>query len=136
MTDLIEKVSVTPANVNDGKAGVDVAPNRPGDVFADSAYRGARFRAVVEGRGGKARVVTTAVWARSDEEAQAKLKALNGPIHKVRGRIEKIFGTCKRSYGLRQIIYRGIAKATLQVQLTAIAYNLKRSLNLQGAHAR
>ncbi len=29
---------------------------------------------------------------------------------------------------------RGLAKATLQVQLTAIAYNLKRSLNLKRAH--
>ncbi len=134
-TDLVEKVSVTPANVNDGKAGVDVVPDDPGDVFADSAYRGARFRAAVEGRGGTARVIATAVWARSDEEARLKLKALNGPIHKVRGRIEKIFGTCKRSYGLRQMMHRGIAKATLQVQLTAIAYNLKRSLNLERAHA-
>jgi IS5 family transposase len=133
MTDLVEKVSVTPANVNDGKAGVDVVPDDPGDVFADSAYRGSHFRAAVESRGGTARVIVTAVWAKSDEEAQSKLKALNGPIHKVRGRIEKIFGTCKRSYGLRQMAHRGIAKATLQVQLTVIAYNLKRSLNLQRA---
>jgi len=134
-TDLVEKVSVTPANVNDGKAGVDVVPDDPGDVFADSAYRGSRFRAAVESRGGTARVVVTAIWARSDEDAQSKLKAFNGPIHKVRGRIEKIFGTCKRSYGLRQMMHRGIAKATLQVQLTVIAYNLKRSLNLERAHA-
>lgn len=134
-TDLVEKVCVTPANVNDGKAGADVVPDIPGDVFADSAYRGARFRSAVESRGGKARVVVPAVWARSDEEARSKLKALNGPIHKVRGRIEKIFGTWKRSYGLRQMMHRGIAKATLQVQLTAIAYNLKRSLNLARANA-
>lgn len=134
VTDLVEKVSVTPANVNDGRAGVDVVPDDPGDVYADSAYRGERFRSAVEAHGGTARVVVTAMWAKSDEDAQAKLKALNGPIHKVRCRIEKIFGTCKRSYGLRQMMHRGIAKATLQVQLTAIAYNLKRSLNLERAH--
>lgn len=52
----------------------------------------------------------------------------------MRGRIEKIFGTWKRSYGLRQMRQRGLAKARLQVQLTAIAYNLKRSLNLEREH--
>ena len=135
VTDLVEKVSVTPANVNDGRAGVDVVPDAPGDVYADSAYRGPRFRTAVEDRGGTARVVVTAVWAKSDEDARSKLKALNRPIHKVRCRIEKIFGTCKRSYGLRRMMHRGIAKATLQVQLTAIAYNLKRSLTLERAHA-
>ncbi|MCV6546358.1 MAG: transposase, partial [Cohaesibacter sp.] len=63
--------------------------------------------------------------------AKAKLAAHNGPIHKVRCRVEKIFGTCKRSYGLNQIPSCGLDKATLFVYLTAIAYNLKRGLSLQ-----
>ncbi len=132
-TALIEKVMVTPANVNDGRAGCGIIPEDPGDVYADSAYRGSHFRSAVEQRGGRARVVATAVWARDEDDGAAKLKAINGPIHKVRGRIEKIFGTCKQHYGLRQMAYQGIVKATLQVMLTAIAYNLKRSLNLQRA---
>jgi IS5 family transposase len=132
-TALIEKVSVTPANVNDGKAGCGVIPDDPGDVYADSAYRGPRFRDAFEARGGQAHVVATAVWARDEEDGAAKLKAINGPIHKVRCRIEKIFGTCKEHYGLRRIAHRGIVKATLQVMLTAIAYNLKRGLNLRRA---
>ena len=132
-TALIEKVSVTPANVNDGRAGCAIIPEDPGEVYADSAYRGPRFRGAVEQRGGRARVVVTAVWARDEDDGAAKLKAINGPIHKVRGRIEKIFGTCKQHYGLRRMAHRGIVKATLHVLLTAIAYNLKRGLNLQRA---
>ena len=132
-TALIERVAVTPANVNDGKAGCDIVPDDSGDVYADSVYRGPRFRAAVEARGGRARVVATAVWAREEGEAAAKLKAINGPIHKVRGRIEKIFGTCKQRYGLRRMAHRGLVKATLQIMLTAIAYNLKTGLNLQRA---
>ena len=66
--------------------------------------------------------MATAVWARHEDDAAAKLKAINGPIHKVRGRIEKIFGTCKHHYGLRRMVHRRIVKATLQVLLTAIAY--------------
>ncbi len=128
---LIERVKVTPANINDGKAGCDIIPDDPGDVYADSAYRGPRFRDAVERRGGRARVVVTGIWARNEDDAATKLRAINGPIHQVRGRIEKIFGTCKQHYGLRRIAHRGIAKATLQVMLTAIAYNMKRGLNLQ-----
>jgi IS5 family transposase len=45
----------------------------------------------------------------------------------VRCRIEKIFGTWKRSYGLRRMRWLGLAKAALQVRLTAMAYNLKRT---------
>jgi IS5 family transposase len=78
-------------------------------------------------------VVATAVWARTEADAARKLKAINQPIHKVRCRIEKVFGTCKQHYGLRRMAYRGLAKATLQVLLTSIAYNLKRGLNLQRA---
>jgi transposase, IS5 family len=44
----------------------------------------------------------------------------------VRRWIEKIFGTWKRSYGLRLMRWRGLAKAALQVRLTATAYNLRR----------
>jgi len=129
-TDLVEKVLVTPANVNDGKAGCDVVPDKPGQVYADSAYRGPRFRKAVEDRGGVARVVQLGMWARNEATAKNSLREINRPIQRVRGRIEKIFGTWKRSYGMRSMAHRGLAKATLQVQLCAIAYNLKRSLNL------
>ena len=36
-TALVEEIAITPANVNDGKAGPDALPNDPGEVFADSA---------------------------------------------------------------------------------------------------
>ncbi len=134
-TALVEELSVTPANINDGKAGPDALPEDPGEVFADSAYRGNHFRDAVQAKGGVPRIVATAVWARTEEEAQAWLHQWNQPIHRVRGRIEKIFGTWKRSYGLRRMRWRGLAKAAVQVHLTAIAYNLKRTMNILVAAA-
>jgi transposase, IS5 family len=129
-TALVEEVSVTPANVHDGRAGFSALPHNPGDVFADSAYRGQVFAEAVRAKGGTPRIVATAMWGRDEQETLGRLKAHNRPIHQVRGRIEKIFGTWKRSYGLRRMRWRGIAKATTQVLLTAIAYNLKRSLTI------
>lgn len=110
-TALVEKIAVTSANVNDGRAGPEALPDDLGEVFADSAYRGSHFREAVRARGGTPRVVATGVWARDEAEAQAWLEAWNQPIHRVRGRIEKIFGTWKRSYGLRRMRWRGLAGA-------------------------
>jgi IS5 family transposase len=60
----------------------------------------------------------------------ARLEAWNQPIHRIRGRIEKVFGTWKRDYGLRRMQWRGLAKADVQIRLTAIAYNMKCSLKI------
>lgn len=84
--------------------------------------------------GGTPHVVATSVWAKSDPASRARaenwLAEQNGAIHKVRCRIEKIFGTWKRSYGFRRMRWRGLANARLQTHLTAIAYNLKRTLTI------
>lgn len=132
-TSLVEKVWVTPANAHDGRAGPQALPDDPGDVFADSAYRGSHFGDAVRAKGGTPRVVATAMWGRDEQETLARLDAWNAPIHRVRARIEKIFGTWKRSYGLRRMRWRGLARAAAQVHFTATAYNLKRSLNIVSA---
>ncbi len=129
-TALVEEIAITPANINDGRAGPDALPSDPGEVFADSAYRGSYFRDAVVAKGGVPRIIATGMWGRDQQATLQKLKDWNQPIHRIRGRIEKIFGTWKRSYGLRRMRWRGIAKAAVQIHLTAIAYNLKRTLNI------
>ena len=129
-TALVEKVSITSANINDGKAGPEALSDNPGEVFADSAYRGSHFRDAVRAKAGSPRIFATGVWERTDQKAQIWLHQWKEPIHRVRGRSEKIFGTWRRSYGLRRMRWRGLAKAAIQVHLTAIAYNLKRTMNI------
>lgn len=129
-TALVEEIGVTPANVNDGRAGPKALPDDPGEVFADSAYRGRHFKDAVRAKGGTPRIVAVGMWGRDETETAARLEIWNRPIHRIRGRIEKIFGTWKRSYGLRRMRWRGLAKASIQIHLTAIAYNLKRSLTI------
>lgn len=50
-TALVEEVSVTSANINDGKAGPEALPDNPGEVFADSAYRGKSLPRRCAGKG-------------------------------------------------------------------------------------
>ncbi|WP_264784380.1 transposase [Gluconacetobacter azotocaptans] len=81
-------------------------------------------------RGSSIRVAATGMWGRDEKETLARLNAWNHGVHRARGRIEKIFGTWKRSYGLRRMRWRGLAKAAVQIHLTAIAYNFRRTLNI------
>ena len=84
--------------------------------------------------GGQPKVVQTGTWG--GEAALARLQAWNAEVRRVRCRIEKVFGTWKRSYGLRRMRWLGLAKAGLQVRLAAMAYNLRRAVTLlQGAAA-
>lgn len=123
-TSIVEKIAVTPGNAHDGRNGEAAFPEDPGQVFAKA----------VRARGGTLRVVATGIWAKSDPASQAaaqcQLADWNASIHQVRCRIEKIFSTWKRSYGFRRMQWRGLAKASLQTYLTAIAYNLKRTCNI------
>jgi IS5 family transposase len=72
--------------------------------------------------------VHTGTWGGA--EALARLEAHNAAVRRVRCRIEKVFGTMKRSYGLRRMRWLGLAKAGLQVRLVSMAYNLRRSWRL------
>ncbi len=77
-------------------------------------------------RRGTPRIAQRGIWSK-DPHA---LERWNAPIRRVRCRIEKIFGTWKRPYGLRSVRYRGLARVACQVRLTAIAFNLKRANRL------
>lgn len=122
---LIRGVEVTTANIHDAAELGAILPEAPGDTYGDSAFAGSKPEATIRARGGRPRVVHSGTWG--GREALARLQAHNAEVRRIRARIEKVFGTTKRSYGLRRMRWIGLAKAGLQVRLTAIAYNLRRS---------
>jgi transposase, IS5 family len=105
-----------------------VLPSEPGEVYSDSASNGSRSAEAIQAKGGRAAIVATGTWGRP--AALTRLEAHNVRVRRVRCRIEKVFGTCKRNYGLRRMRWIGLAKAGLQVRLAAVAYNLQRTLTL------
>jgi len=125
---LIRGVEVTTANVHDAAELEAVLPPEPGAVYGDSAFAGARPEATIRTRGGVPHLVHTGTWGGPD--ALARLEAHNAEVRRVRARIEKVFGTWKRCYGLRRMCWLGLAKTGLQVRLAAMAYNLRRSWRL------
>lgn len=130
---LVRGVEVTTANVHDAAELEAVLPPEPGDVYGDSAFAGRSTEAVIRARGGTPQVVHTGTWG--GPEALVRLQAHNAAVRRVRCRIEKVFGTWKRSYGLHRMRWLGLAKAGLRVRLAAMAYNLRRSVTLLHAAA-
>jgi IS5 family transposase len=76
---LIRGVEVTTANVYDAAEVAAILPDLPGPVYGDTAYSGSKPEAAIRARGGTA--------------ALARLEAHNAEVRRVRGRIEKVFGT-------------------------------------------
>ena len=57
-------------------------------------------------------------------------KARNRKIGRIRGRVEAVFGTLKRSYRRSRLLYIGLAKNNLDLLLTLLAFNLRRAQTL------
>lgn len=125
---LIRGVEVTTANIHDAAELEAVLPPAAGNVYADSAFNGYKPCKAIRARGGMPQVVQTGTWGGA--AALARLKKHNARVRRIRCRIEKVFGTCKRSYGLRRMRWLSLAKAGLQARLTAITYNLRRTVTL------
>lgn len=131
----VEGIAITLANFNDGTAGGPALPDDPGHVFADAANRGSDYREAARTKGGTARNVANHMWGRDERKALTRLNAWNHPIHRIRGRIEKICGTWKHSCGLQHIRWLDRAKAAQQIRLTAIAYNMNRTMDVVSSAA-
>jgi len=131
---LVRKVAVTPANVLDGRMMAAVLGRRPGAVYADKGYDWEALAHLVRGRGGDPQIMRRTN-KRSRPERKLAIEAWNAAIKPIRGAIEKVFGTAKRSYGLARARWRGLAKTALQIHLTFTVYNLRRATNLRAERA-
>jgi transposase, IS5 family len=126
-TGIICEVETTPANEADVTIAPSIIPNAPGEVYADKAYDALAVEKAIEAKGGISKLLRKGHrWLKAEN-----LEAHNRPLRPVRARVEKIFGTWKRSYHFRAMRWVGLAKAKLQVHLAVIAYNIKRFWRLQ-----
>ncbi len=126
---LINKTKVTSADVHDSQALLECLDEDDGQVYADKAYDKEEDRKVLRKNQIKPRLMRRTY--QSDTDIKKARKAnLNKAIGKVRGAVEKFFGTTKRSYGMRQARYLGTLKNELHIRLMAVVYNLVRAVNI------
>ncbi|GHD08724.1 IS5 family transposase [Tianweitania populi] len=120
---LIRTVITTPANVNDTVPADALIRGDETIVYADAAYDTHARRAALKAAGVKPRI------ARRPNRHHAlsnRLKRYNLLVSRRRATIETTFATLKQRMRLVRIRYVGLAKATAQVLLAAIAFNMRK----------
>lgn len=120
---LIRSVIATPANVNDTTPADALIRGDERVVWADAAYHTHAREAALKARGVKPRLMRR---ANKHHGLSARMKRYNRLISRTRATVETTFATVKCRMGLTVIRYRGLAKASAQITMAAIAFNLRR----------
>jgi len=129
-SNLIRRAKLTPANVAESLVADALICGDEQAVYADKAYENKHRRKRLRAQGVKDRILH-----RSHKNQaglpywQQRRNALIAPIRK---RIERIFGTLKRSYGYVRVRYYRLHRNATQLCLLAVAYNLRRAAVLTG----
>lgn len=121
---IVRRAIVTPANVADVDKGHDLVIGDEKAVYADKAYVGPRMRERLTQGGIKDRVQHR---AQKNKPLTARQHLRNRLIGHIRGRVEGVFGTLKRSFGMARMRFMGLAKNQTATLLTLIAWNLDRA---------
>lgn len=123
-TGIVRRAAVTPANVADVGLGHELVIGDERSVYADKAYVGPRLRERLKAGGIRDRVQQK---AQKNKPLTPRQRRRNRLIGRIRGRIEGVFGTLKRSYGLARMRYMGLSRNAAATFLTLIAWNLARA---------
>jgi transposase, IS5 family len=121
---LIRAVLTTPANVNDTTPADELIRGDEAVVWADAAYDTHARRARLKAEGKKPRIARRP--NRHHPELPPRLKRYNLLIARRRAQVETTFATLKRRMRLTCIRYVGLIKASGQVLLASIAFNMRR----------
>ncbi|WFU21591.1 IS5 family transposase [Bradyrhizobium sp. CB1717] len=121
---LIRAVLTTPANVNDTTPADELIRGDEAVVWADAAYDTHARRARLKAEGKKPRIARRP--NRHHPELPPRLKRYNLLIARRRAQVETTFATLKRRMRLTCIRYVGLMKASGQVLLASIAFNMRR----------
>ncbi|MFS0772101.1 IS5 family transposase [Sphingomonas sp. 1P08PE] len=122
---IVRKAILTPANVPEVEHGHDLVSGDEAAVWADKGYVGPRLRDRLARHGIRDR---TQQRAQRGHPLNPRQKQRNALIGRVRGRIEGVFGTLKRSYGLHRMRFMGLARNRCATLLVLTAWNLGRAV--------
>jgi IS5 family transposase len=126
---LVRQAILTPAHVSDKTPFLDLVQGDERAVYADKGYEGWWYRAELALRGIEDGIMRSAA---HHVRLSARDHARNRAIGTIRAPVERIFATMKRWYGYGRVRYRSLARNTLQLQLLAMAMNLRRAVVLGG----
>jgi transposase, IS5 family len=126
---LVRRAILTPGHVSDKLPFLDLVQGDEQAVYADRGYDGAWYRARLVEQGIADGVVAGNYRQRPLDPAG---HARNRAIGVIQAPVERTFGVLKRWYDYGRVRHRRLARNALQLQLLAVALNLRRALVLSG----
>jgi IS5 family transposase len=124
---LVRQALLTPAHVSDKTPFLDLVQGDERIVYADRGYESRWYRERLAEQGIADGVMRCDFQRRKLTPAE---HARNRAIAPLRALVERTFAILKRWYGYRRVRYRSLVKNALQLQLLAVALNLRRALVL------
>lgn len=121
---IVRGAALTPANINEITVAPALVQGDETAVWADKAYVGPTLRERLKASGIKDRVQRRNT---KRHRLTPREVARNVMIGRVRGRIEGVFGTLKRCYGLARMRYMSLARNTAATLLLLTSWNLARA---------
>jgi IS5 family transposase len=128
---LIRRVVTTTANISDTSVADELICGDERAVLADKAYDTHARRARLKAGGTKSRISRRPHW--THPRLPPRLLRFNELVARRRAAVETTFATLKRRMSLGSIRYVGLQKATAQVTLAAMAFNLRRWVTMAAA---
>jgi len=128
---IIRRVITTAANVNDTVPADRLICGDERVVWADAAYHTHERQARLKAMGKKPRLARRP--NKHHPLLPPRMQRYNRLIARRRAAVETTFATLKRRMGLTGIRYIGLTKATAQVMLAAMAFNMRRWVTLSPA---
>jgi transposase, IS5 family len=126
---LVRQALLTPANVSDKTPFLALVQGDERMVYADRGYESRWYRDRLAEQGIADGVMRCDFQRR---RLTPEDHARNRAIAPLRAPVERTFAILKRWYGYRRVRYRSLVKNALQLQLLALAMNLRRALVLAG----
>ena len=127
---LIRSAITTPANVNETVVADDLVLGDEKAVYGDGAYDTHARRARLKGQGIKPRLARRP--NKHHPKLPPRLRRYNRLVAVRRAAVETTFATWKNRMGFTAIRYVGLVKASAQVLLAAIAFNMRRWAAITG----
>jgi IS5 family transposase len=126
-TGLVRRLLVSGADLHDSRRGAALVQGDEAAVYADKAYDAATFRKRIRDAGAAERVMHA---GRRHRRLKSWQGWMNRTLAPIRGAVERVFGTLKRSYRADRARFWAGPRNAVDLTVKVLAYNLRRALIL------
>ena len=125
---LIRRAILTASQVNESEVADELICGDERAVYADKAYESKHRRRRLKSNGVKDRIMHRS--HKNQDGLPHWQQQRNHLIAPIRRKVERVFGTLKRSYGYSRVRYYSLQSNATQLMLMVAALNLRRAVVL------